>query len=413
MGTTWKTRISLYGGMACLAIALAACAPTAKVTSTGGQDIESARMEAYNGPKARIAVSDFEDKMSSSGYYNAEYGRGMSDMLTTALFETNRYIVLEREKIQSVLAEQNLGASGRVKRETAAAVGEIEGAELLVTAAITGFDPGASGGGGGLGGIIGGNLGAVVGAFKKAHVAMDLRVVDTNTARVLLATSVEGSATAFGGGGLLAGGAMGGGLGGFQKTPMETAIRKMIQEAVKVIAARTPASYYHFSASGAPIGVAASAAPAPPAAQEAVAPKPKKAAPSERSTAKAQPDEMGTPKARKALQSIRSNLDNDLIAHLNEVKRRGSVVSVTVSLSYDAKKKESEFLRIDKSTSHVLDYQTGENFEAIKVDGFTSGRLKPGEVKTLQATFKAPKDASTIGITLGGLGTFDDVSLKE
>jgi len=233
---------------------LTACA-SASITSSGGQDIASAQMEAYNGPKARIAVADFEDKMSSSGQYRAEYGRGMSDMLTNALFQSNRYIVLEREKLQAVMAEQNLGASGRVKKETAAPIGEIEGAELMVTAAVTGFDPGASGGGGSLGGYPGANLlGAVTGAFQKAHVAMDLRVIDTRTSRVLAATSVEGSATSFSGGGMALGGAMGGGLGGFAKTPMETAIRKMIGVAVKFIADQTPQSYYHYSPNGEPMG---------------------------------------------------------------------------------------------------------------------------------------------------------------
>ena len=69
----------------------------AQVTSPGGPDMDSARAEAYDGPKARIVVADFEDKMSSQGQYRVEYGRGMSDMLKTALFQSNRYVLLERE----------------------------------------------------------------------------------------------------------------------------------------------------------------------------------------------------------------------------------------------------------------------------------------------------------------------------
>lgn len=234
-------------------VGLMACA-SSKVTSSGGQDMVSAQMEAYDGPKARIAVADFEDKMSSSGQYRGEYGRGMSDMLTTALFHTNRYIVLEREKIQAVIVEGILGASGLVKKETAAAIGEIEGAELLITAAITGFDPGAAGGEGILGGIlgrdIGSKLGGLTGGFKKAHVAMDLRVIDTRTARVIAATSVEGSARSFSLGGTITGLSMGSGLSGFSKTPMEAAIRDMIGKSVEYIVAQTPQTYYHYSADG-------------------------------------------------------------------------------------------------------------------------------------------------------------------
>jgi curli biogenesis system outer membrane secretion channel CsgG len=403
-------------------VVLSACA-TAKVTSSGGQDMASAQIEAYNGPKARIAVADFEDKMSSSGQYRAEYGRGMSDMLTNALFQSNRYIVLEREKLEAVIAEQNLGASGRIKKETAAPIGEIEGAELLVTAAITGFDPGASGGSGSMAGIPGGNLlGAVTGSFKKAHVAMDLRVVDTRTARVLAATSVEGSASSFGAGGVGIGGQMSGGLGGFAKSPMETAIRKMITEAVKFIVAQTPQEFYRFSATGVPIGGAKARAAAveedeETAVEERPKPAPKLAKPAKPSTGQSMakapaPDQLGTPKARKTIQSIKSEVDPNLVAHLNEVKRRGAVLTVVVTLTVSANSKEAEYFSISRGDSKVMDYETAETYDLVKIDGYTAGRVKPGEVKTFQTTFKAPTTAKTVGIIFSGLGTFDDVVIE-
>lgn len=235
---------SLMVPFAIAVLCMMGCA-TATVRDTGGPDIATAQAERYDGPKARIAAADFEDK-TVGRYYRAEYGRGMRDMLVTALFQSNRYIVLEREKLKDVLAEQDLGVSGRVRSETAAAIGEIEGAELLVTAAITEFDPGTSGLGGGLGGLMGGTVGGVVGSFKKAHVGMDIRIVDTRTSRIVAATSVEGSASSFGAGVGLFGGSMGGGLGGFSKTPMEVAIRKMIKAAVDFIVERTPQTYYHY-----------------------------------------------------------------------------------------------------------------------------------------------------------------------
>ena len=232
-----------------IAAGVAACVPmepTTRVTSGGGPDIASAQAEAYDGPKARIAVADFEDKMSSKGYYRDEYGRGMSDMLTTELFNTDRYIVLERQKLRAVMAEQDLGATGRIKRETAAEIGEIEGAELLVTAAITGFDPGVSGTNVGLGGVLGGALGGVLGGVKTSRVAMDLRVIDTRTGRIVAATSVEANATSFSAGVGGIGSSMVGGLSTFAKTPMETAIRKAIHEAVQFVVQRTPRTYYRY-----------------------------------------------------------------------------------------------------------------------------------------------------------------------
>jgi len=85
--------------------------PTAMVTSGGGPGIAEAQAVPYNGPKARITVSKFVDK-SAKGYY--DIGEGMTDMLTTALFNTNRFIVLERGELGEVLLEQDLAASGRI-----------------------------------------------------------------------------------------------------------------------------------------------------------------------------------------------------------------------------------------------------------------------------------------------------------
>jgi len=229
-------------------------APKATVTSGGGPDMAGAQAEAYNGPKARIAVSRFSDK-TGKGWWTGQIGDGMADMLTTSLFNTNRYIVLERQQLSDVLAEQDLAAAGRVKKETAAPIGQIEGAELLITGTVTGYEPGASGLGGGIGGGGGGAGGGILAGFKKAYLAIDVRVIDTKTSRILAAATVEGSATDIGG--MIAGfgGPIGAGLGGWSKTPLEKALRKCIQEAVNFIVTKTPAQYYHYSETGAPVKV--------------------------------------------------------------------------------------------------------------------------------------------------------------
>jgi len=227
--------------------------PEAKVTTPGGPSIQEAQSAAYYGPQARIAVSRFTDK-TSKGWWSGDIGDGMADMLSTALFHTNRYIVLERLQLGDVLREQELGASGRVKQDTAAPMGQIEGAELLITGAVTEFEGAASGAGGGGGGWGGGVLGAVIGAYRKAHIAIDVRVIDTRTSRIVTATSIEGSATDISGlgalGGAIGGGALGGALGGWSNTPTEKALRICIQESVNYIMNKTPAKYYHYDSGG-------------------------------------------------------------------------------------------------------------------------------------------------------------------
>jgi curli biogenesis system outer membrane secretion channel CsgG len=387
--------------------------PKATVTTPEGKSIEEAQQEAYDGPKARIAVSRFTDK-TGKGWWTGAIGDGMADMVATALFHTNRYIVLERQTLGDVLKEQDLGASGRIKRGTEAPVGEIEGAELLITGAVTEFEGAASGVGGGIGGFggVGRILGGIAGGIKNAHMAIDVRVIDTKTSRIVAATSVEGEATDFNLGvalgGAVGGGALGGALGGWSKTPTEKALRICIQEAVKFVASKTPQTYYHYKPAGAAVATAPAPGvpPPPPPAGGAPAGAP--------AVATALPaDATGTLQALKVIQTVRADLDKDLLADLNEVRQRGSIVSVVVTLRFVGNRKESEYFAVDKAKSGVLNYDSGESAPAINLDGFYNGRMKPGEVKTLRATFKAPKDAKKVGITLSGLGTFEDVLITQ
>jgi curli biogenesis system outer membrane secretion channel CsgG len=246
-----KKFIGLFG-ICMVLLWICSCEPTTRVTTTGGPSIAEARAEDYNGPKARLAVGEFQDKTAkggwSGGWYGmwgvrwAQIGEGMRDMLTTALFNTNRFIVLEREQLDAVLAEQDLGASGRVKKETAAQIGEIYGADLIITASVTEFE-GTKSGVGGATRLLGVNVG---GGMKKGHVAIDIRIIDANTSQIVAATSVEGDAKSFGLGGATRIGPLPVALGGFSKTPVEKALRACIQAAVDYIVTKTPQSYYRY-----------------------------------------------------------------------------------------------------------------------------------------------------------------------
>ncbi|NWG03016.1 MAG: SH3 domain-containing protein [Syntrophaceae bacterium] len=246
--------------------------PKARTTPSGGPTIDQAQQEDEMGPKARVAVTRFEDK-SAKG--SSEIGNGMAEMLSNALFATNRFIVLERQALDDVLQEQDLGASGRVKQQTAARIGEVEGADLLIMGTITEFEPGTAGAGGGAGGIIplpgrsghiARGIGGIAGGVKTSHVAIIIKVVDARTGRRLASEQVEGKATDIGGMAGMGGWALAGAFGGYSKTPMEKAIRICINEAVRVIETKTPKEYYRISA-GAPTP---EAPPVTPQRQQAV-----------------------------------------------------------------------------------------------------------------------------------------------
>jgi len=243
-------KYSALFGLVLILVWINSCAPTATVTSYGGPSISQAQAERYDGPKARLSVGQFTDKTAKGGgsggwlrmwgYSFKQIGDGMRDMLTTALFNSNRFIVLEREQLDAVLDEQDLGASGRIKKGTEAKIGEIYGAELLITAAVTEFEgtKQAVGGGTRILGV------TVAGGAKKGHIAIDIRIIDTKTSQIVAATSVVGNAKSFGLGGATRIGSIPVALGGLSKTPIEQAIRVCIQEAVNYIVSQTPAEYY-------------------------------------------------------------------------------------------------------------------------------------------------------------------------
>jgi curli biogenesis system outer membrane secretion channel CsgG len=204
-----------------LAVLATACSPTV-VSRDSGQTIAQAQQQPMDGPKRRIAVTAFEMK---AGRGSASVGKGMSDMLTDALVNSGRFIVLERENVKDVLGEQDFGRSGRVRRESAPAVGEIEGAQLLIRGSVIQFEPECSGG----------TL-AIVG-MKQACVAIAMRIIDAKTGQVLNSTTVDGSAVTAGAGLTLnlPYTPLPVGLGGWSKTPMEKAIRNCIDSAVQHI----------------------------------------------------------------------------------------------------------------------------------------------------------------------------------
>jgi len=220
--------------------------PSARVDNNAGAE----PLPPYSGPRARIAVADFDVKAAKA---TGEIGTGLKEMTVTALVNSNRFRVVERQVLDAVMKEQELSASGAAQQGTGPQRGQIKTADLIITAAVTEFEPEASGGSAGIGGgggvgsgILGGLLGA---SMNKAHMALDIRIVDTATSEVLAATRVQGQATDVSGGfmaGFFGGWALGGGLSAYANTPMEKAIRICIIEAIRYISQTIPANYYKY-----------------------------------------------------------------------------------------------------------------------------------------------------------------------
>ncbi len=139
--------------------------------------------------KKRVAVFSFDDKSNHHHHWwtGQPVGEGMSDMLVTALVKTGKYQVMERQEMNKVLEEQQLGLSGVVTQETAAQVGKMLGVELAIFGSVTefGYSEGSTGG------RIN-NMGFGVGVkSSKATVGIDIRFVNTTTGEILKAESVR------------------------------------------------------------------------------------------------------------------------------------------------------------------------------------------------------------------------------
>ncbi|MBD3290437.1 hypothetical protein GF337_16655 [candidate division KSB1 bacterium] len=139
--------------------------------------------------KKRVAVFDFEDKSDHRyrWWTGQSVGEGMADMLTTELVKSGKYRVMERQAIDKIMQEQNLGQSGAVTPQSAAKVGQLLGVELAIIGAVTEFGWKKSD----IGGRIkkkGFGLGV---SSASATVGIDVRFTNTNTGEIIAAENVR------------------------------------------------------------------------------------------------------------------------------------------------------------------------------------------------------------------------------
>ncbi|MDZ7260679.1 MAG: tetratricopeptide repeat protein, partial [candidate division KSB1 bacterium] len=83
--------------------------------------------------KPKVAIFAFEDTNVGA----ESFGEALSEMLTTALIQTNRFEVFERAQLARVLQEQALGQSGALDQETAVEVGKLIGVDAVVVGSIS------------------------------------------------------------------------------------------------------------------------------------------------------------------------------------------------------------------------------------------------------------------------------------
>jgi curli biogenesis system outer membrane secretion channel CsgG len=185
----------------------------------------------YTGIKHAIAVTDFKNEQNWRA--QIELGGALAAMLESSLFESGRFVLVERGDLGDVIMEQDLQASGRAAESAEVAqTGLIRSAKYLATGDITRVSGNTQGSGGGIG-IQGFRIGV---GGSKSELELVVKLIDTTSSTVVASKRILGKA----GGSKLRLGYVGsefaGDIGGFAETPLGEAAQDAISTAVEWIA---------------------------------------------------------------------------------------------------------------------------------------------------------------------------------
>ncbi|OVE74090.1 hypothetical protein BVX93_00495 [bacterium B13(2017)] len=193
------------------------------------------------GPKKLVAVNKFENKAEGNTFWHGQkLGEGMSDMLATTLMDSGYFIVLERESLKEVFAEQDLQQSGRMAKGNTAKMGKTLSTQILINGAVTLFEEGTKKGGKRGGIAISGISVGLGGGGGESQVGVDIRIIDTTTGQILASKACKGYAKSKSRGislGInrsIGGRSVGASFGGdkFEKSPLSDATRDAINGAI-------------------------------------------------------------------------------------------------------------------------------------------------------------------------------------
>jgi curli biogenesis system outer membrane secretion channel CsgG len=232
-----------------ISFALAGLLALAVVSGAGMPEV-SAQAKST---RPTVALLDFDFGTVQQWWSgNWDIGKGICDMIVDELVNDGSYRVIERKRLDAILAEQNFSNSERAdpSAATVAKLGKVLGVKYLIVGSVTKFgmeQKKQSVGGGGWGGG-GFGLGKVGREKGKANVAITARVIDISTAEIMASAKGEGvssrSGLLLGGGG---GGWGGGGFGGidmgssdYRETVLGEATELAVKQVTeKLVAAKT------------------------------------------------------------------------------------------------------------------------------------------------------------------------------
>jgi curli biogenesis system outer membrane secretion channel CsgG len=210
-----------------LAVATTPASANPKSTATAKSSVAA---------KPTISVPSFKNE-TDWWWWKSETARELGDALTNELNATGNFKVVERQKLNEVLSEQELTDLGLVRKDTGAKKGQLTGAQYVVLGRVTAFEEGVESDSSnvGIGGINIGGISLGGGGRKqsqKAYIAIDLRVVDTTSGEVMYSRTVEGRSTSESKGGNAQVNIFGVGIGGGKEQTKRAPVGKALRAAL-------------------------------------------------------------------------------------------------------------------------------------------------------------------------------------
>jgi curli biogenesis system outer membrane secretion channel CsgG len=147
--------------------------------------------------RPQIAVMDFDyGTVHDYWWGNYDIGKGMADQVVDEMVNDGTFRVIERKKLDTVLAEQDFARSDRADPSAAkmAKVGKVLGVKYILTGSITKFSAGEKK-------DVGARVKGIRLGFGKAKSEVELtaRVIDATTGEILVSAKGKGSSGKGGG----------------------------------------------------------------------------------------------------------------------------------------------------------------------------------------------------------------------
>jgi len=227
-------------------------APSTSSPASPSKETEG-KQQTYTGPKKRLAVMDLEVKITTTSSTEptttggvtsttsvyipppSDFGAGLTEMLTTALVESKRFILVERKAIADIQAEQQLAQTGALEPSSAPQYGKLLGAQILVRGAVTEYTYRKSSTGGSASFLKGLGLAA---SKAEAAVVLDIRLYDATTGQIIDSVKAEGRAKSSAATVDIQTDELNMSASGFSQSPLGQASRQAIERAVAFIIKR-------------------------------------------------------------------------------------------------------------------------------------------------------------------------------